>query len=75
VGPSSYQWHAAIEQEAMDGNCITGSSIQTYRRTSSCDSDGALELAAQRGCGVSFSGDTQNLPSHLPVQVTLVNVL
>ena len=75
MGPSSYQWHAAIEQEAMDGNCITGSSIQTYRRTCSCDSDGALELAAQRGCGVSFSGDTQDPPGCFLVQLTVGNLL
>jgi len=32
------------------------------------EGDGALAQAAQGGCGVSFSGDTQNLSGRGPVQ-------
>jgi len=35
------------------------------------ESDGALEQAAQGGCGVSFSGDIQDSPGQGPGQPAL----
>ena len=38
------------------------------------EGDRALEQAAQRGCAVCFSGDSQDLPGCFPAQSTVGNL-
>jgi len=40
-----------------------------------CEDSRALEQAAHKGYGVSFSEDTQDLSGHFPVQSTVGNPL
>lgn len=40
-----------------------------------CEDDRAVAQVAQRGCGVSFSGNTQKLSRQNPGQCTLGNPL
>ena len=58
----------------MGTNWGTGSSAE-YKELLHSEGDGALEQAAQRGCGFSFSGDLQNLPGCSPAQPGLGEVI
>ena len=54
-------------------NRNAGNSYELEKKLFYCEDDRAL--AAQRGCGVSFSGDTQNTPGCFAVHPALGNLL
>jgi len=71
MGPNSFQWCPVTAQEATDTHWSIGSSTWTWGRTSSLWGWWSTGTGCQRGCGVSFSGDIKNPPSHGPVQLAL----
>jgi len=56
MGTNSFKWYAAIEQGPM-GHKLEHRKIHTNILTTLLLDLKVLEQAAQRDCGVSFSGD------------------
>ena len=61
-------------QEAVDKTATQEVLYNHKEELIYCGSDRGLEQGAQRGCGVSFSRDIQNLSGHFPVGPTVGNL-
>jgi len=75
MGPGSFWWFQQENKGPLAQTRTEEIPYQDNEKILYFKSDRVLEQAAQRGCSISFSRDTQNLPECFPVQPTLGNLL